>query len=48
MTNEEKIKLLEQRRVKMMENGKNFKSPGVLRKVERQIRNYERRNSENN
>ena len=48
MTNEEKIKLLEHRRIKMVENGKNVKSPGVLRKVERQIRNYEKQNLTNN
>lgn len=48
MTNEEKMKLLINRQTKMIENGKNIKSPGVLRKVERQIRNYERKNSESN
>lgn len=48
MTDKEKIALLESRRTKMLENGKNIKSPGVLRKVERQIRNYDKRNSENN
>lgn len=48
MTDKEKMALLESRRIKMIENGKNIKSPGVLRKTERQIRNYEKRSSENN
>ncbi len=39
MTNKEKSKLLELRFRKLTENGKNFKCPGVLRKLERQIRN---------
>lgn len=48
MTNKEKITLLESRRTKIIENGKNIKSPGVLRKIDRQIRNYEKQNTGNN
>lgn len=32
---------LKDRRAKLNENGKNIKSPGVLRKLDRQIRNLE-------
>ena len=41
MTNEVKIAILKDRYNKLKENGKNIKSPGVLRKLERQLRNAE-------
>ena len=39
MTVQDKLAILYLRRNKLEANGKNFKSPGVLRKVNRQIRN---------
>lgn len=39
MTIQDKLAILYLRRNKLEANGKNFKSPGVLRKVNRQIRN---------
>lgn len=42
MTKEHKLSWLKNRRSKLTENGKNVKSPGVLRKLNRQIRNFEK------
>lgn len=43
--NEVNIELLRLRLRKLIANGKNFKSPGVMRKVQRQIHNYEKSNN---
>ena len=42
MDNEIKLKQLKDRRAKLMGNSKNIKSGGVLRKLNRQIRNFEK------
>lgn len=42
MTNEDKILMLKVRLHKLENNGKNFDSPGVVRKLKRQLRNLER------
>lgn len=39
MSKENKIAITKDRYNKLKENGKNVKSPGVLRKLERQLRN---------
>lgn len=39
MTKEEMLKIKESRLAKLKENGKNFKCPGVVRKLEREVRN---------
>ena len=41
MTNLEKLNLLKTRYNKMIEKGKAIKSPGVLRKLRRKIKNLE-------
>lgn len=43
MTNTEKLALMKNRLVVLEGNGKNIKSPGVVRKLQRQIRNIENR-----
>ena len=43
MTNTEKLVLMKNRLVVLEGNGKNIKSPGVVRKLQRQIRNIENR-----
>ena len=42
MTKEHKLSWLKNRRAKLNKNGKNIKSPGILRKLDRQIRNFEK------
>ena len=42
VTKEKEIMLLKDRINKLRENGKNIKSPGVLKKLERQLRNMEK------
>ena len=42
MTKTEKVNVLKARQAKLMHSEKNFKCPGVLRKVTRQIRNLEK------
>jgi hypothetical protein len=39
MNKEQKLALLEDRYNRLLENGKNIKSPGVVKKLSRQIRN---------
>ena len=41
MTRFEKLALMKNRLATLEENGKNVKSPGVVRKLKRQIRNME-------
>jgi hypothetical protein len=41
ITVEQKLALMKNRLATLMENGKNVKSPGVVRKLKRQIRNME-------
>lgn len=49
MTDKDKLNLLELRYRRLLANGKNFKNPGVSRKLSRQIRNLnERKNSASN
>ena len=42
MTNFEKISIMKNRLIVLEGNGKNIKSPGVVRKLQRQIRNMEK------
>lgn len=42
MTKEQKLMILKDRYNKLAESPKNIKSPGVRRKLERQIRNLEK------
>lgn len=39
MTKEETLKIKESRLAKLKGNSKNFKCPGVVRKLEREVRN---------
>ena len=41
ITVEQKLALMKNRLATLEENGKNIKSPGVVRKLKRQIRNME-------
>lgn len=41
MTNTDKLALMKNRLVVLEGNGKNIKSPGVVRKLQRQIHNIE-------
>lgn len=41
ITMEQKLALMKNRLATLTENGKNVKSPGVVRKLTRQIRNLE-------
>jgi hypothetical protein len=41
ITQEQKLALMKNRLATLMENGKNVKSPGVVRKLQRTIRNME-------
>ena len=41
ITQEQKLALMKNRLATLMENGKNVKSPGVVRKLQRIIRNLE-------
>ena len=41
ITVEQKLALMKNRLATLEENGKNVKSPGVVRKLKRQIRNME-------
>lgn len=43
MTEANKLALMKNRLVVLEGNGKNIKSPGVVRKLQRQIRNLENR-----
>lgn len=43
MTIDQKLALMKNRLVVLEGNGKNIKSPGVVRKLQRQIRNIESR-----
>jgi hypothetical protein len=42
MTSFEKISIMKNRLIVLEGNGKNIKSPGVVRKLHRQIRNMEK------
>lgn len=42
ISNEDKLAMMKDRYNKLKENGKNIKAGGVLRKLERQIRNMEK------
>jgi hypothetical protein len=42
MTSFEKISIMKNRLIVLEGNGKNIKSPGVVRKLQRQIRNMEK------
>ena len=44
MTKEEKLALMKDRHGRLKQNPKNTKSPGVVRKLERQIRKMEANN----
>lgn len=43
MTNSEKLALMEERLSKLKESPKNAKAPGVVRALEREIRNLKRK-----